>query len=381
MTTWDTTTAWHELLAGLGELDQTFLSGPKAVSDVPGGYRFLATALGIALDTYLYADRTRPVFVDVNTPFRRDRRWGGDNTDAWYCFAPIDPTRTYRVSGQRGDSTYFSLTVYNEPAPGEWSNRIVGILNDSDLAIDEDGRFSCVLGPRRPDGYTGAFLALTEDAAAAFTRDYQVDPLTGRRVSWDISCLDEPGPLRRTDNETAQAFRTALAWVRTMFAIVPLTLAPRVDETSLGHEVPQRANEFAEPYQVPDANFGWSARDACYGFASFALEPDEALVITHTPPACRFWSVVVWDQFMAGHNAGDARTSMNIGSAVPNADGSVTVVVAREQLDLPNAITTVDHAEGMIAFRWFLADTVPAKPTCALVPLAQLNRQRSGGPA
>ena len=62
--------------------------------------------------------RRRPVFVDINTPTRRDRRWGGDNTDAYYAMVPIDPARTYRVTGQRGDSAYFSLTVYNEPSPG-----------------------------------------------------------------------------------------------------------------------------------------------------------------------------------------------------------------------------------------------------------------------
>ena len=374
--TWDTTAAWHELLAGLGELDQTFLTGAKAVTDeqsVAEGYRFLATAMGIALDTYLFADRDRPVFVDVNTPFRRDRRWGGDNTDAYYCYAPLDPSRTYRIEGHRGDSTYFSLTVYNEPSPGEWSNRIVGILNDTDLDISADGRFSLVLGPRRPEGYDGAFIELSHDASVAFTRDYQVDPMTGERVTWEISCLDAPGPLRRTDADTAAAFRTALAWVRTMFAIVPLTIAPRVDETSLGHEVPQRANEFADPYQVQDVNFGWSARDACYGFASFVLEEGEALVITHTPPECRFWNVIVWNPFMAGQNAGDARTSLNIGTAERSPDGSVTVVVAREKLDLPNAITTVDHPQGMIAFRWFLAESVPARPTCELVPIDQLS--------
>ncbi len=36
----------------------------------------LATTLGVALDTYLFAEPSRPMFVEVNTPFRRDRRWG-----------------------------------------------------------------------------------------------------------------------------------------------------------------------------------------------------------------------------------------------------------------------------------------------------------------
>ena len=98
--------------------------------------------------------------MDVNTPFRRDRRWGGDNTDAWYCFTPIDPARTYRVRGRRGDSTYFSLTVYNEPSPGEWSDRVVAIVNDTDLAIDRRPVEFSSWARQRPDGHAGPFMAL-----------------------------------------------------------------------------------------------------------------------------------------------------------------------------------------------------------------------------
>ena len=102
----------------------------------------LATTLGVAFDTYLFAEPSRPQFVELNTPFRRDRRWGGDNTDAYYLFAPIDEHRRYRISGNRGDSIYFSLTAYNEPSPGAWSDQIVGIWNDDALDIDDDGNFS-----------------------------------------------------------------------------------------------------------------------------------------------------------------------------------------------------------------------------------------------
>jgi hypothetical protein len=370
---WQSTGAWRDLLAGMGEVDRAFLEGPRALKDgrsVAEGYRALATALGVALDAYLYGDPERPIFLDVNTPYRRDRSWGGDNTDAYYAFTRIDPTRTYRVTGQCGDSAYFSITVYNEPSPGAWSDAVVGVVNDTDLGVDGDGRFSLVMGPGRPMGYTGPFIGFTPDASVAFTRDYQVDPIAGRRVEWDIECLDEPGTPTTTDRDTAVALRTALTWVRTMFDIVPVTLAARADDVALGHRAPAVANVFADPYQVQDANYGWSARDACYGFATFAIEADEALVVTHRPPACRFWNVIVWNQYMAGHTVKDPRTSVNNGSAVPNTDGTVTVVIGRDLLAHPNAITTIDHARGMIAFRWFLADNVPGRPTVDVVKIA-----------
>lgn len=368
--------AWRELLDTLRDLDQAFLEGPRAVGDdrtVADGYRALATHLGVALDTYLFPEPTRPVFTEVNTPFRRDRRWGGDNTDAWYHLAPIDPRRSYRVTGTRNDSVYFSLTVYNEPAPGAWSDRIVGILRDDDLDLDADGRFSLVLGPTRPAGYDGPFLKLSPDAAVAFTRDYQVDPLAGRPVDWHIEPLDEPEPVRHGDAETAASLRAATAWLRTMFAIIPLAVGVRPESAhTSGHEISEVANDVAAPYRVPDFTFGWSAADACYAFGSFDLAEDEALVITHRPPDCRFWNVVTWNQFMATHNATDGRTSVNHGSAVADDDGTVTVVVSREPLDHPNSITTLGYPRGNLAFRWFLADEVPAQPHVRLVKVGEV---------
>jgi hypothetical protein len=77
-----------------------------------------------------------------------------------------------------------------------------------------------------------------------------------------------------------------------------------------------------------------------------------------------------WSEYMAGHNAADGTTSLNNHTAVPNSDGTITIVVARSQLGHPNAVTTLDNPRGMLAFRWFLADEVPAKPSCDLVRLA-----------
>src|SRR6202035_3107277 len=113
---------------------------------------------------------------------------------------------------------------------------------------DAAGNFSFELGPM-------------PDAAVLMTRDYQADPLTGRPVSWHIDALDEPAPVRHGDAATAAAPRARGAWLRTMFAIVPLAVGARVDDAhSLGHEITLAANQYAHPYQVPDTNFGWTPR-------------------------------------------------------------------------------------------------------------------------
>ncbi|MGB8403638.1 MAG: DUF1214 domain-containing protein [Mycobacterium sp.] len=360
--------AWRELLDTLRSLDSSFVDGDRAVTDdrqIADGYRMLATGLGVALDCYLYPEPGRPQFVAVNTPFRHDRRWGGDNTDAYYYMCPVDPQIRYRISGNKGDSIYLSLTAYNEPAPGAWSDRVVAIIRDTDLEFDADGNFSFEVGP-------------LPDAAVFFTRDYQANPATGRPAAWHIEAMDTPEPLRHNDIDTAAAFRSAANWIRTLFAIMPMPVGTRPDDAaSLGHSTAHLANEFAAPYQVPDANFGWSARDACYSYGSFVLADDEALVITHRPPACRFWNLVVWNQFMATPGVNDARSSVNCHSAVPNADGSVTVVLSKEVTAHPNSLTTLDYPQGILAFRWFLTDEVPAKPEVQLIKFTDAPTQPS----
>ena len=71
MTQHESTAAWRELLETLGGLDRTFLEGDRAVTDdrhIADGYRMLATTLGVAFDTYLFADPSRPMWVEVNSP-------------------------------------------------------------------------------------------------------------------------------------------------------------------------------------------------------------------------------------------------------------------------------------------------------------------------
>jgi hypothetical protein len=119
-----------ELLAELGELHQRLvdqLSGPGDELSLLEAHKWLLSILQVAADTQVWADPATPRFVDIVGPYKK---WGGDNADAFYCYAPVDPARTYRVTVTPGDAVYLSLTVYGGPADGHYSERIVGSLND-----------------------------------------------------------------------------------------------------------------------------------------------------------------------------------------------------------------------------------------------------------
>ena len=161
--------------------------------------------------------------------------------------------------------------------------------------------------------------------------------------------------LRKLDGETA--LRAALRGAQATLAIAPLILQERnpaelADGQSLSH------NMLAPPYRTGGATYGYSMQDAVYCLGGFALEPGEALVISLTHPKCRFWNLTLWNQFMSAYQTEYSRSGINIGSAVPNSDGSMTIVISRE----------------LMAFRWFFADETPEQPTTAVVPVDQAPR-------
>src|SRR5687768_4319230 len=102
----ETSAAFRDLVATISSLESK-LDGLDETSTLEG-YKWIFSITQVAFDTYVWADTGRPRFVDIVGPYRK---WGGDNPDAFYQYAPVDPARTYRVSGTRGDAVYLSLTV------------------------------------------------------------------------------------------------------------------------------------------------------------------------------------------------------------------------------------------------------------------------------
>ena len=348
----ETGKVFNELIDELRGLEQRILSGPNTPLDEQGlleGYKWIFSILAVGLDAYVWADPGRPRFVDIVGPYRK---WGGDNADAFYQYAPIDPARTYRVRGRKGDAVYFSLTVYGGPNDGRYSDRIVGTVNDRMLEIGADGEFELVLSPEPHDG---TWLKLEPDAVCAITRDYVVDPAHGRRVEWDIEATGPPHSWREDDADLARRFRATLTWIREQAQLVPLGFGD--------------PNTVAEPYPVPSVTYGWAAADAAYAMGSFDLGPDQALVIRGRPPECAFWNLCLWNQFLHTYNYDYERVTINGGQVRYEDDGSWTIVVAGRDPGHPNWISTAGHPRGLLWFRWFHPSATPARPSTEVVTL------------
>src|SRR5271167_4448925 len=136
MTT-ETETAFNDLLA---EVQATHARMVEQLADdevtLLEAHKWVLSILQVASEVNLWADKARPRFVEIVGPYKK---WGGDNADAFYCYAPVDPGRTYRVRIDPGDAVYLSLTVYGGPDDGRYSTRIVGTLNSRDAPRRADG--------------------------------------------------------------------------------------------------------------------------------------------------------------------------------------------------------------------------------------------------
>jgi hypothetical protein len=349
---YETTTAFRELLDLLRGADRTFLEGPRAVPDAVSaleGYRWLTEVLGVALDCYLWADPARPEFVSLVSP---TRKFGGDNADAFYSFAPLDPARRYRIRGRKGDACYLSLCVYGGPTDGRWSNRIVSSLNDRQMAIAADGTFEIVLGPE-PE--PGSWLKLEPDAVCVVTRDYLVDPVRGRKATWQIEAADTaPPPPPLADAELARRLRCTANFLRDLLNICPMP-------------PPGEANSLMEPYRVPAVTYGWAAPDAVYCMGRYDLADDEVLTLEGRSPRCAFWNLCLWNPFLQTYDYRYERVTINGGQVQYEPDGGWRIAVAARDPGLPNWLSTAGHPRGVLWFRWFLADELPPRPSARVV--------------
>lgn len=345
--------AFADLLDEVRAVQQKFLGATPALDepDLLDGYRLAFSLLRVAVDAYVWGDPDKPILADVTGPYLK---WGGDNSDAFYQLAPLNPNRTYRVTGNRGDAVYLSMTVYGGPGEGRYSNRIVGTINDRNLSFDDEGNFEFVLSP---DPQPGTWLKLDGDAEFALTRDYLADPGAGRRPTWQIHAVDPPA--RRADStaDLTRRLRSAKAWLHEQVSFLPTRIEP--------------PNQILEPFPVPQNAYGWSAADAAYAMGAYELTPDQALIVEGTSPDCVFWNLCLWNPFLHTYDYTHERVTINGHHVAYEPDGSWRIVISDRDPGHPNWVSTAGRAKGLIWLRWFLPEQTPARPICRVVDLAE----------
>ncbi len=263
----------------------------------------------------------------------------GDNPDAIYFDAPVDPPFVYKVRGNIGGAIYTSITIDAGTADGGYATRTRGI-NDTDFDVAPDGSYEVTLGgrhrsatgssspmtpgtspPATTSSFRGAGGAEPDPRGAAHHRAHRRRRPSAGADADTVGCRGDPpgeqlGPRQHRRATTAQRAEAAVV---------------RVD----------RADEFPKP--VVPGDLGLATFDAAYCSASYVLAPDEALVITMRSPECRFGNVTLWTRSSRPMTTHRGRNRAN---TTLEPDGSFKIVIAHEDPGVPNWLDAEGRPHG-----------------------------------
>lgn len=318
---------------------------------LPETYRQLHASLRellfmVALQT-IDNDPRRPEVIEISSPPHRwfgtsvpGGRWGINNPDTMYFTVPIELGSRYVITGRRHgvgpvDANFTVQTGADWLASDN--------LAQPDLKLDRDGTYRITVDDQPADGHrnhlriSGASnVVLIRNTLADWSRE-QPDTLTVVRVSGPA-----PGA-SATDAALVQQIVTRLHAVADHSVHGVLS--------KVGH---QPVNVIPQPGSAADKpGFLVTQRNT---LGHFRLADDEALVATFNPGGAAYATFPVTNMWGVTPNARDHQNSLNTRQAVPNADGTITVVLSNWDPGVANWVDAAGLREGIIMLRWQLLE-------------------------
>lgn len=325
------------LLNTAKDLEQTMEgSGLEAVE----GRRFLLRMLSASVDSFVENnDFDRPRFTHAESP---SRKMFADCPDADYLNAPINTqggsqgVRVYRLCGRIPPGTpYVGILLYGR------GGRIGNRLTDSDLAIDDDGRFEVLISTEQQ---AGNWLEADGDETLVMVRQYFTDRATQEPVELSIEFLGEkqaPVPL------DAERLASQLSLAERMLkAVFERTLFAHKMAGNVGPNI---------VIQVPEDSL-FPTPDNIYRVARFQVEQGQRLVLRGRLPVARYFSVTLYNRWLESYDYLKHRVSLNHEQIEREADGSFIITIAPEPAVGPNQLDTAGHFEGYVVIRALLPE-------------------------
>lgn len=323
--------------------------------DRAAAFRLLSRNIGLALA--LEMENSDPLHPELLHYFNPIRKQGGDNTDALYVGGPINGTDTYRVSGKRGSSLYFGVTVV-EKGETPWGGGVAGTLFGDQIQTDEDGNFELFLSP---DPQPGNWIKTTPETFRVTFRQFFADWEGESPMEARIDRLTGDGaPPQLTPEHVVNGLASASHWLKWSITY----WADMIEKWKV------QPNKFLSYRQLDDNKI-----DATPGgeplIAYWMLPPDEALIIRVTPPKAHYWAVEFGNYWWETMDYRNRLASTNCHHAVLEDNGELIVVVSHTDPGLPNWLDPSGHSEGYITFRWMMGDSCPI-PQCQQVKRSEL---------
>ena len=342
----DLQSAWKAFCAQLQRAGEQAFKDANAGSGVQrvDAFRFLTQNLGQAFDLALETRDTR--YPALHTFCGPTRKLGGDCADFTYQQAWIDGRSTYRLTGTRGTSRFFNVTVQGARVPGP------GVLHEPfgdtpeanlfghQLGVDADGEFELYIGgPQRQPHW----LPTTAASRKLFIRQ-GFDRWDERPAQMRIERIDmaSPKPL-----PTVEAMLEAMGWAGD-FVTGLMSDWPEFPFTYGGVDA-QHPNTFPH-VGATDAD-GKRGRAAANMY--WELQPDEALIVEFDAHD-GLWMFTNMGVFFNSMDYLYRPVSYTPSRTKTDRDGRIRLVMAHRDPHVHNWLDTQGFTRGNLTYRHML---------------------------
>ena len=352
--------AWREFTASLEAGGALVVESAPDASARHDGLAYIAELASASLEMKLTrGSTTQPQFTDWMSGYRK---FLGDSPDAIYLSAEVSSEHHYVISGHRGDADYVGLTLYGRHVNG-W-NRVSGHLTHDDIAFDAQGNFKVSVSDIRPEGVTGNWLAMDEDAHLIMVRQYFHDRDKATKATLQIENISaEPKEAAESASLADDLRRAAEFFNRTLQGTV--TLVKMMSQTPNSIEPPRDYSpDFGGVfYPTPDNEYlgGW-----------YRLKEGEALIVEGAVPNAAYWSVSLQNRWLQSLDYETHQTALSH-RQIQISEGRYTVIISSQRPLSGNWLDTAGSDEGLLAIRYQrVIESEP--PTVRLVKLANFEQ-------
>jgi hypothetical protein len=361
----------------------------KQATGIPGddvtaaeGYRWVTRLSTLALEWLV--EKSDPLHPQLFTLQDEYRKLLVDNPDVHYLFCVIDDTRTYRLTGTRGECAYLGMTFGTPFGQGEVGGRTG---TQTQCHIDEfelgpNGEVDILIAPAvdMPVPRPRNAIVLEPGTAQLAIRETHFERTPERLSNLRMELVGQdaiPPPMLSTD-ELAPKLEFAAMFLQFVGATA----------LQMWHDAATNMNTFGgtsgatHVESQEDEVRSHSNAEMTYHGGRFSLAPGEALAVTVHEPDRPFlyWGLTLTSPWMESFDYRYTTTARNNRTAERSPDGSWRLVIAPtdpnagrppDRPRVANWLDTGGRTEGYMLVRWVLADA-PPHPTAQVVQAADL---------